>query len=169
MRRIKHSWQGISAGDGLLLGLIALVMVLGGIAIFRSMDVQKRVDVAFEGWYEDAKGYQQAIADQKATQKPILVYFYATWCPHCKDFTAQVLSDPKTQQFIKNYPHVRIAPDNGEAEKKLMSEFGADGYPAFYVVLADQKRIPVATYVSGAVPRAKTSQEFIDSVKTLVP
>lgn len=168
MQRQTGALKGISAGDGLLFGLIALVMVLGSIAIFRSMDVQKRVGTAFEGWYEDAKGYQKALDDQKHTKKPVLVYFYATWCPHCKEFTAQVLSDPKTQRFVTNFPHVRIAPDNGDAEKKLMTDFGAEGYPAFYVVLPDQKRIQVDTYATTPTPHNKSAQEFIDSVQRVV-
>lgn len=170
MRKQTGAGKGISAGDGLLLGLIALVMVLGGLAVFKSMDAQKRIGQAFEGWYEDAKGYQKALSDQQRTQKPVLVYFYATWCPHCKQFTAQVLSDSKMRDFVKNYPHVRIAPDNGDAEKKLMSEFGAAGYPAFYVLLpkqgaGHQKRVQIDTYGNSPVPHAKTAQEFIDSVR----
>lgn len=168
IRKRFRAFKGISAGDGLMIGLVALVMVLGGIAIFRSMDIQGRVATTFEGWYEDAAGYQKALTDQKQTQKPILLYFYATWCPHCKDFTAKVLSQPKTQAFVKNYPHVRVAPDNGEAEKKLMEDFGAQGYPTFYVIMPDQRRIQVDTYASTPTPHAKTAEEFIDSVEQTI-
>ncbi|WP_373533030.1 thioredoxin family protein [Vampirovibrio sp.] len=154
--------------NGFLIGLIVLVMGLGGVAIFRSLDVQNRVSASFQGWYEDAPGYQRAMSDQSATQKPVLLYFYATWCPHCKQFAANVLSDPKTQTFIKAFPHVRIAPDNGEAEKKLMSEFGAEGYPAFYVVRPNQQPIQIDTFASTPTPHPKTATEFIDSIQAVL-
>ncbi len=164
MRSRHRFYTGLSMGDGLLIGLIVLVMVLGGVAIYRSVDVQSRVSTSFQGWFEDAAGYQQALKAQEQTKKPILLYFYATWCPHCKHFAASVLSDPKMQTFVKAYPHVRIAPDNGQAEKTLMSEFGAQGYPTFYVVLPNQKRISVDTFTTGPAAHLKTPAEFMDSV-----
>lgn len=160
--------DGLSLMNGLLIGLILLVMGLGGVAIYRSLDVQNRVATSFQGWYEDATGYQRALADQTETQKPVLLYFYATWCPHCKQFAADVLSEPKTQDFVKAFPHVRIAPDNGEAEKKLMSEFGAEGYPAFYVVMPDQRRIRIDTFTNTSTPHAKTGTEFIESIQEAI-
>lgn len=160
--------KGLSLMNGLLIGLIVLVMGLGGFAIYRSMDTQNQVVASFKGWYEDAPGYQKALKDQAATQKPVLLYFYATWCPHCKEFAAKVLADPKTQAFVQAYPHVRVAPDNGEAEKKLMSEFGAQGYPTFYVILPDQRRIQIDTYASTPTPHLKTGPEFIDSIQEAI-
>lgn len=160
--------DGLSLMNGLLIGLILLVMSLGGVAIYRSMDVQNRVARSFQGWYEDAAGYQRALADQAETQKPVLLYFYATWCPHCKQFAANVLSAPETQDFVKTFPHVRIAPDNGEAEKKLMSEFGAEGYPAFYVVMPDQRRIQIDTFADTPTPHPKTGTEFIESIQEVI-
>lgn len=166
MLRIPNSrCQGISLGNGLLFGLIALVMVLGGVALYRSLAVQRQVATTFQGWYEDYSGYQKAMADQKITQRPVLVFFYATWCPHCKHFTAKVLSDPSMQTFVKQYPHVRIAPDNGAAEKQLMVDFGAQGYPAFYVVTPDQQRKQIETFVNGPEPRLKSPAEFMASIQ----
>lgn len=155
---------GLSAGNVVLCVLMVSIMLLGGIMIYRSMDVQKRVAVTFVGWYEDKKGYDKALADQKTTRKPMLVYIYAPWCPHCKSFSAQVLADDKIRAFVQDYPHVRIAPDNGPAEKKLMQDFGAEGYPSFYVMMPDQKRIQIDTFTAGPPPRLKTPKEFMKSI-----
>jgi thiol:disulfide interchange protein len=160
--------RGISLSEGLLYGLILMVVLLGGFAVFRSVTIQHRVASTFTGWYEDKAGYEKAQADMKATGKPMLVYFYATWCPHCKRFTAYVLSDPKMQNFVKSYPHVRIAPDNGKTEQALMSEYGAQGYPAFYVVKPDGQRTQIDTYAEKPRPHPKTPAEFIESVQTVI-
>lgn len=157
--------KGRSASDWMLLGLITVVAVLSLYAIARAVDTQHQAREAFTGWYQDAKGHKKAMADQQATGKPILVYFYADWCPHCKRFAAEILSTPKTRDFVKNYPHVRIAPDNGKAERKLMDEYGAEGYPTFYVVLPDGKRVKVDTHTESAHEfRLKTPQEFNDTI-----
>jgi thiol:disulfide interchange protein len=163
----KPSVLGMSAGNIVICVLMASVMLLGGIMIYRSVAVQKQVAVTFVGWYEDKKGYDKALADQKTTKKPMLLYFYATWCPHCKRFTSEVLADAKMRQFVQDYPHVRIAPDDGVEEKQLMTEYGAQGYPSFYVVMPDQKRIPIDTFTmgeAGSQPRLKTPLEFMKSV-----
>ena len=162
-RRLTPS-RGLSTGNLVLCILMAAIMVLGGIMIYRSVQVQRQVAVTFVGWYEDKKGYDKALADQKSTHKPMLVYIYAPWCPHCKRFSAEVLSDSKMRAFVQAYPHVRIAPDDGDAEKKLMTDFGAQGFPSFYVVMPDQKRIQIDTFINGPQPRLKTPLEFMKSI-----
>jgi thiol:disulfide interchange protein len=163
----RLSAPGLSTGNLVLCILVATIMALGGVMVFRSLAVQKQVAVTFVGWYEDKKGYDKALADQKTMNKPMLVYIYAPWCPHCKRFSAQVLADRKMRAFVQGYPHVRISPDNGEGEKKIMEEFGAQGYPSFYVVMPDQKRIQIETFTSGtpdSPPRLKTPVEFMKSI-----
>lgn len=155
---------GLSTGNLVLCILIVAIMLLGGFIVYRSIDVQKQVAVTFVGWYEDKKGYDKALADQQETHKPVLVYIYAPWCPHCKRFSAEVLADRKMRAFVQGYPHVRIAPDDGDAEKRIMSDFGAQGYPSFYVVMPDHKRIQIDTFVAGPPPRLKTPLEFMKSI-----
>lgn len=164
MRQPVKFQTGVSMGDWLLYGLIVIVMLLGGYAIFRTIDVQHKVAVSFVGWYEDKPGYDKALADQKSDQKPMLVYIYAPWCPHCKRFSAEVLADTTVQQFIQAYPHVRVAPDHGKAEEQIMVDYGAQGYPSFYVVMPNGKRIQVDTYINSQPPRLKTPKEFIKSI-----
>lgn len=164
MRKAYTRARGTAAGDWLLYGLIVIIMLLGGYAIFRSVDVQQKVAVTFVGWYEDKPGYDKAVADQRQTGKPMLVYIYAPWCPHCKQFAAQVLSDPKVKQFVQQYPHVRVAPDHGQAEERILQDYGAKGYPSFYVVMPNGQRIELETHTTGQQPRLKTPQEFIRSI-----
>lgn len=164
MRKPYTSFRGTAVGDWMLYGLIVIIMLLGGYAIFRSVDVQRKVAVTFVGWYEDKAGLDKALADQKQTKRPMLVYIYADWCPHCKQFTAQVLSNPKVKQFVQQYPHVRVAPDHGKAEERIMKDYGAQGYPSFYVVMPDGRRIELPTHIQENPPRLKTPEEFIRSI-----
>jgi thiol:disulfide interchange protein len=152
--------------DWLLFGLMGLVVVLALTAIGRAVLIQKKAAHTFVGWHEDMLGYQQTVAEQKASGKPMLVYFYATWCPHCKRFTAQILSSDKMQNYVKRYPHVRIAPDNGKAEKQLMESYGAEGFPTFLVVKSNGKRTKMEPYtMDDGRMRMKTPDEFIQDVE----
>lgn len=159
---------GIALSDGILYGLLVAVLVLGCFAVFRSVDAQQQVATAFKGWYEDHKGHEKALKQQATLHKPILVYIYASWCPHCKEFSAKVLSNREVQKFVNQYPHVRVAPDNGKAEKKIMEAYGAEGYPSFYVVTPDGKRHTVETFVTSPEPRQKTPAEFIESLQAII-
>jgi thiol:disulfide interchange protein len=162
----RQTGRGLSVSEWLMYGLIGVVLLVSVYAISGSVATQRRVASTFSDWYENKPGLEQAIADQKATGRPMLVYIFATWCPHCKQFAAQVLSDPKMRQFVKNYPHVRIEPDHGPAEQAIMEDFGAKGFPSFYVVLPTGERVEISTHTEGnGRSRMKTPDEFIDSIQ----
>ena len=164
----RKSQTGLGAGESLLYGLVGVLILLALFALVQSFNVQQRANAAFSGWYEDYAGYEQALTVQQQTGQPIMVYFYADWCPYCKRFKQNVLSDSKMQAFVQAHPHVRVAPDNGQREKDLMSDFEADGYPSYFVVLPDGRRFKVETYTEGDNPRPKTADEFIDSVRMVM-
>ena len=165
--RLRKAGAGLSTGHAVILALLVLLMALGGLVLLGSHQTasrQKKLPVSFVGWYEDKSGYDRAMADQRETQKPVLVYIYAPWCPHCKTFSAKVLADSKMKAFLQDYPHVRVAPDHGEAEKKIMDDYGAPGYPAFYVVMPSQQHSQIETFVMKPKPRLKTPLEFMKSI-----
>jgi thiol:disulfide interchange protein DsbD len=55
--------------------------------------------MASSGWIND---WNAAIAQSKSTGKPALVLFTADWCPACKQFESQVLTDPKVKEYLQN-------------------------------------------------------------------
>ena len=115
----------------------------------------------FPSWYENKAGYDRAMAEAKSTGKPMLVYIYATWCPHCKAFSGNILSSGKVRQMLIRYPHVRIAPEHGPSEKRIQEEFAVQGYPSFYVVRNQEEPVSISTYTTD---RPKTPEEFVQSV-----
>jgi thiol:disulfide interchange protein len=157
--------KGCALAEGLLYGLIILVLAFSGYAVFHSVETRQRIAVVFKDWYEDKPGHDRALAEQKTTRRPVLVYIYAPWCPHCQQFNANILSNPTVRQAITQYPHVRIAPDHGPGERQLMARYGAEGYPAFYVVMPDGGTRRVETFLTAPVVRPKTPTEFIRSLQ----
>ncbi|MEM0951092.1 MAG: thioredoxin family protein [Cyanobacteria bacterium P01_H01_bin.74] len=108
-----------------------------------SSESQKRLSVQYADWFTDAMGHQQAMAEQKKRQTPVIVYFYADWCPHCKVFSATILSNTLVNQFLAQYPHVKIAPDNGKLETELAESYKLVSFPTVFVVPPDAETVQI--------------------------
>ena len=85
-------------------------------------------------WLRDAPGYERALQMQRELGVPLVVYFYADWCPYCRDLDSQYLPAPPVQQFLKGVVKVRINPEHGRPEREIANKFGVTGYPSFFVV-----------------------------------
>jgi len=85
-------------------------------------------------WLRDAPGYERALQVQRELGVPLVVYFYADWCPYCRDLDSQYLPAPPVQQFLKGVVKVRINPEHGRPEREIANKFGVTGYPAFFVM-----------------------------------
>lgn len=116
----------------------------------------------YGGWLTSASGYDEALARQKASGSPVLVYFYTDWCPYCRQFDASVapLADPKLLR-------VRVNPDAGGFDKQLAAQFGVTGYPSLFLISrAGAAHRPVNDGVQRNAP--PNPQAFVDSCKEIV-
>ena len=86
-----------------------------------------------DSWYEGADGYVKASKEFKQTHRPMVVYFYASWCPYCRRFEKRVLSSPQVQEFLKDKIKVRINPEAGDRENSLAFRYEINGFPAFFL------------------------------------
>jgi thiol:disulfide interchange protein len=168
--RKKAAQAGCFGAEGLLILLAVAVLIFSGYAMFHYADSQRPAasSVTFHQWYINKPGHERAKAAQIKTQLPMLVYIFASWCPHCKEFNAHVLSQPSVQRFLSQYPHVKVEPEHSDAERQIMDDYKAPGYPSFYVVSPQGDRYQVDTFVSAPEPRAKTPEEFVQSVRETI-
>jgi thiol-disulfide isomerase/thioredoxin len=107
-------------------------------------------------WSEGARGFRSASNEQRASGSPMLLYFRTDWCPYCKEFDREVLSDSGVSTAIAPAVKVRINPEDGDDERALAKKFGVTGYPRLVLVARD-----------GAAPvRLPTKPEtFAESVR----
>lgn len=124
-------------------------------------------DAAYAGWYNDASGYEKAVAEHEKTGKPLLLYFYAPWCGYCANFHAQTLSHPKAIAALKGYVKVRVYPGpDSEDNQQLMAAFGANGFPTLFL-----KRAGDSTYrqvnIYGRGGNLLTPSQFLARLKSL--
>ncbi len=81
-------------------------------------------------WIEN---FDQAVAIAKAENKPVMVYFMATWCPECKKLEATTLIDQvvidKTHSFIPVWIDVDQYPDIANQHNGNAGKYGGVGIP----------------------------------------
>ena len=87
----------------------------------------------FDGWYEGASGYDQAIEEYKQTNKPMVVYISVGWCPYCRKFEKEVLSSPLVQDMLKDKIKVNINPESGSRANAIAFQYGIRGFPSFFL------------------------------------
>jgi thiol-disulfide isomerase/thioredoxin len=63
-----------------------------------------------------------------------LVEFYSTRCSHCVEFAPTYKDIAKYYHEEQPSLHIKVAKVNGEVEKALVSRFGVEAYPTFFVI-----------------------------------
>ena len=79
-----------------------------------------------------------ALAKAKETGKPIMIDFFATWCPPCKMLDAQTYTDAKVQDRSKDWIMVRIDVDENKA---LAREYQIASIPTLVLLNPNGKEV----------------------------
>ncbi len=67
--------------------------------------------------------YAQGITRAKSEHKPACLVFFATWCPHCKNYS-HVFEDPRVVAEAKKFVMIRVDTDR---EPGVASRYALDG------------------------------------------
>lgn len=89
---------------------------------------------ATEDWLQGAEGYERAIQLQKEHNLPMVVYFWAGWCPYCQALDSKYLPTAPVQEYLREVIKVRIYPEQGPAERELAKRYNVRGYPSFFII-----------------------------------
>lgn len=84
-------------------------------------------------WLNGAGGYAQAVELQRQLQVPLVIYFYADWCPYCHALERKYFPAAPVQEYLRKVVKVRINPEHGRAEQEIASRYGVSGYPRFLI------------------------------------
>ena len=109
MKKIKHYFKEI------LISLILITLILNIVSYYRSQDLNTT---------------NFPMKEISFNNKPLMVHFWATWCPVCK------IEAPNIQQVSKHYNVITIAVNSGSDEniKQYLKENNLD-----FKVINDQK------------------------------
>lgn len=100
-----------------------------------------------------AKSLDKGLQVAQQEDKPVMAYFWASWCQFCKQFESQTLSHPQINKMLKeNY--VLVAMDL-DVDKEVANKFGVSFPP--HILFLDKKgdvieRIPGAVGADYIMP-----------------
>lgn len=81
------------------------------------------------------KKYDESLALSRAEKKPLLIMFYASWCPHCNTMKKEVFTDNEVANFYsQNFVCMAVdaESDYGKQLKvKFIDKFRVSSYPTF--------------------------------------
>jgi len=104
-------------------------------------------DTSLASMHADAPGIawfngdvDAAFASAKASNKPVLLYWGAQWCPPCKQLKSAVFSRPDFIEKSKLFVAVYLDGDLPDAQK-FGDEFRVTGYPTVVVFKPDRTEI----------------------------
>ncbi|GAA0486072.1 tetratricopeptide repeat protein [Streptomyces olivaceiscleroticus] len=96
----------------------------------------------------DEAGFQQEIL-QRSTEVPVVIDFWAEWCEPCKQLSP--LLERLAEEYAGKFVLAKIDVDSNQA---LFQQFGVQGIPAVFAVVAGQ---PIPLF-QGAAPEAQIRQ-----------
>jgi len=133
------------AQSSITLSHIVRVVIVVAVAWYGWRFVSGR-SASAQGWYQGARGYEQAVVEQKSSQKPILLYFHTEWCGYCKRLEHDVFSTSTFDQKYGSVLKVKVNPETGSDERNLAKRYGIHGFPTVFVVIAGNANAPIVGY-----------------------
>lgn len=139
MKRLRHPWLGLMS--------VVIIFFVAGCVGGNSGKVyaQDRVNDSQLFKLKDLHGQEISLADLLKKNKAVLVNFWATWCPPCREEIPGLIS---LQQKYGGPSFTIVGVDIGESEKKVSSFASRIGinYP---VALDDSQSVAESYRVVG--------------------
>jgi protein-disulfide reductase (glutathione) len=104
----------------------------------------------------DWLGHEEGLREAMTSHRPVCVYIYTTWCPHCRNFE-RVLKDPRVVDKSRSFVMVKLDEDK---EKELAAKYAPDGhyFPRMLFLSSDGELDPSVTNESRGPHRYTTSE-----------
>lgn len=113
--------------------IIAFAAYYGYLA-FSLMRVDTTVDVGeHDGWYTSL---EEGLAEAKATGKPVLLDFWATWCKNCLVMDDTTLKDEAVVEKMESFVKIKYQAERMDQSpaKEIVEHFDVLGLPAYLIL-----------------------------------
>lgn len=89
------------------------------------------------------KGYEEGLAEARASGKPVCLIFYTDWCPHCRNYH-KVFEDPAVIAMSQKFVMIHL---NKDMEPATSAKYAPDGeyIPRTYFLKPDGTLMPEVT------------------------
>jgi thiol:disulfide interchange protein len=119
---------------------LAFFVVLLGIGYF-SMNAAPALSDENYSYHGDTRWQTNMSAAQStaaAEDKPIVVYFWTTWCTYCEDYNREVYADPAVQSELDDFVKVAVNLDSdAPAASRLQRQYNVNYPPQHVIVTPD--------------------------------
>lgn len=89
------------------------------------------------------KNYTETLAKAKAENKPLVILFYANWCPHCNKMKNEIFTDSTVVNlYRKNFVCMSAdteLPIGKELRAKFQNQFKVTSFPTFAFIDSNEK------------------------------
>lgn len=137
MQTQGRNWKrGLLLAAALGLGGVALGPVLVTVPTQANSQGEPRESGKQSGKIAWTTDYAAAQAQARKSGKPLLVEFYADWCPPCRLMEETTFKDPEVVELTRKVVPVHVDVDKNEA---LAARFGVSGIPQAFIVAPDGK------------------------------
>ena len=150
---IKDKFSDIISNQRFFLMLfIALIFIIAAVYVYNN-NVKPRIDAD----YVANKEFLKKLSGEEGGQTLDLIYFYTTWCPHCKNSKPEwnKFRDKMENKEINGYT-INFLEVDCEKDEKEANKYNIEGYPTIKLL----KGSSVIEY--DAKPDSKTLSQFID-------
>ncbi|MDB5384562.1 MAG: Thioredoxin [Planctomycetaceae bacterium] len=115
------------------------------------------------------RSYQEAEAEARRLDRPLLLHFGATWCGPCKQMEAQVLNSAEVRRALKDYV-VAVKIDIDE-HPEIAQRYGVDSVPADVIIsptgaILDPKSVGGQTREAYVAKLIGSGQRYLASRQT---
>lgn len=125
-----------------LLTIVVLIAVLGfGYYSMNAAPVLSDHDYTYQGgieWHEDP---DEALALADEQDKPVLVYYWTTWCTYCQEYEQNHYQDDDVRDALDEYVLLAINLDDPGPAASLVAEHEANYPPQHVVMTADGEEV----------------------------
>ena len=116
-------------------GSRVLPLAIGAFIVIAALSFLLRRAHADDGWYRGASGYDRGMTEHNSTHRPMLVYFYTDWCPHCRDLDRRAFSAREFRDRFGSLIKVKVNIEGGSSERAVAHRYYSARYiPAVFVV-----------------------------------
>ncbi|CAD7774236.1 Thiol:disulfide interchange protein DsbD [Candidatus Methanoperedenaceae archaeon GB50] len=114
--------------DGRVIGSVVMVFLVASLSIIAPGCVKEKASSETVGtWYTS---YDEALNLSAESGKPVMIYFWADWCPVCTNYSHETLSDPVVVKTLgEDFVLLSIDLDNNE-QKGVAGMYGVRYPPA---------------------------------------
>ena len=103
-----------------------------------------------------------AVAQARKENKPLLIDFYAEWCAACQRMDEETFADAKVKEILQTVVLLKVDTDK---EPSLSEQFGVVGLPDFRLITPDGKEFHRLRGFQTAEKFTKDLEEIIQVTK----